>query len=397
MTAAGGLAWLVVQTVLQAITKSADVSPSIVHLHYTDLHLDLLSAFQTCRQQTLALIADIDDEVLRTQAHPDFSPVGWHLGHIAFTESFWITEYLAKQLPLFSQYEQLFSADGLPKAERQNLPKLAEILEYLAKVRSHTLSYLQQHPPNQHPPSEHPPSEQSRLWHWLLQHESQHAETIAMVLAMHQQQGKKTPSHLPTVRQLAAVSTSATDAMTCIEAGPFSQGYDAPQAIDNERPQHEVVLQQYWISQTPVTIGQYRQFIDLGGYENPKWWSPQGWQWQQHAQVSKPLYWTTNPTFDNRPVCGVNWYEADAYARAIGKRLPTEAEWAKAASMTSFEAMHSGVWEWTDTWFSGYSGFTPFPYAGYSQTYFDGAHRVLKGSSWATPHWVKRKIGRAHV
>ena len=221
-----------------------------------------------------------------------------------------------------------------------------------------------------------------------------------------------------------------------IPAGYFEQGNNAIDALDNERPVHQVYLDTYSIDRYPVTCGQYRVFMEAGGYHNPRWWSEDGWKWLQSQTVEQPLYWSNDPQWDNHPVCGVSWYEAEAYANFVGKRLPTEAEWEKAASWnpisgrrtypwgdvmpsdrrcnhnnavgqtTPVNAYPDGqsaygccdllgnVWEWTASVFDGYEGFISYPYAGYSQVYFDGQHRVLKGGSWATRSWALRSSFR---
>ena len=371
----------------------------------------LKSALQDCRRQTLDLCKGMTCKTFRMQSHPDFSPVGWHLGHIAYTESLWIAEHLAGLPKPFSQYERLFAADGLPKSERQNLPELKEVLAYLQAVRSQTLNFLNHY---------YNPKDIG-LWHWLIQHESQHAETITMVLAMHQRNCDTSvyPAVYPAVR---LVSSPENNGMVYVPAGSATIGWDAPEAIDNERPAHLVSTEDYWIDRAPVTCGQYREFVEAGGYHNARWWNEAGWRWLKSVQIDRPFYWpyetppeSTLPgntlpdntlpdrapsdqrTWDDHFVCGVSWYEADAYARYIGKRLPTEVEWEKAMTLengcdrtTTGNLELSPVWEWTDTWFSAYEGFQPFPYRGYSQIYFDGEHRVLKGRSWATPRWVIR-------
>ena len=339
----------------------------------------LREILQACRRHTLTLVSGMTPDTFYRQSHPDFSPVGWHLGHIAYTESLWVVEYLDNCPQIRSHYKRLFCADGLPKSQRENLPTIAEILSYLDEVRLHTLTYLEE--------NSVPIDDTLRLWHWLIQHESQHAETIAMVLSMHRLTAK-TLSFLPT--QMVVDRRDLGDAeMVRVEAGSFSLGSNAPNTIDNERPPQPCSTTTFHIDRTPVTCQQYRQFIEAGGYQTAKWWSEAGWRWLQSSGVSAPLYWLEG-AFEKHPVCGVSWYEAEAYTRFVGKRLPTEAEWEKAAIAGQCEQMLGNVWEWTDSWFEAYAGFQPFPYKGYSQAYFDGEHRVLRGGSWASPPPILR-------
>lgn len=389
---------------------------------YTNLSLAqrreiLAQRLHQCRAATLELFAGMDSVTFCAQAHPDFSPVGWHLGHIAYTEAKWLLERCRGDRPLFPQYQQLFAADGLPKHARVQLPTLTETHDYLEAVRSEVLAYLET--------ASLDPEE--RLWRWIIQHESQHSETITLVLLL---QGKY-PSHpLP---EMPRGSNQIPDLaeMRQIPAGYFDQGNDSLDALDNESPAHSVYLETYWIDRYPVTCGQYRVFMESGGYRDRRWWSEAGWQWLQSQSteipLTQPLYWLDIPTREDHPVCGVSWYEAEAYANFVGKRLPTEAEWEKAAcwdsstlqshpypwgaaepdahrcnhnhavgQTTPVQAYPEGqspsgcydmlgnVWEWTADWFDGYEGFTSYPYRGYSQAYFDQQHRVLKGGSWAT-------------
>lgn len=374
----------------------------------------------TCRQLTLDLFVDLDRETLCQQAHPDFSPVGWHLGHIGYTEALWILERCAGQAPQFPEYRRLFAADVLPKRDRQQLPALTEIYTYLEQVRSQVFAYLETAPLET----------QERLWRWLLQHESQHCETIAFLLALHRRPAPSAPA-------IAPFPPAPPTPMLAVPAGPFQMGNTTLDALDNEREAHGVTLPTYWIDRTPVTQAQYQQFIAAGGYDDPQWWTPAGWAWQRSQAITQPLYWSTAAHHANHPVCGVSWYEAAAYAKFLGKRLPTEAEWEKAARWkpeattsltypwgdswptpdtcncshwvghtTPVDAYPRGlspvgcldmlgnVWEWTDTWFDRYPNFQPYPYPGYSQVYFDGEHRVLRGGSWATRPWALRAAFR---
>ncbi|MEG5175044.1 ergothioneine biosynthesis protein EgtB [Microcoleus sp. B3-D7] len=390
---------------------------------------------QQCRRGTFKLFTDIDYDTFCRQAHPDFSPVGWHLGHIAYTEDLWLLQRCAGLEPVFPQYHQLFAADILPKKQRVFLPTLPEVELYLDAVRKKVLDYLEVAPID----------EQERLWRFIIQHESQHCETVAFVLQMHRkkEEGSSATDLVTDLtdfrdvtdrrnkkegRLIADYQLQITDSPTIeIPAGEFYMGSDAAEALDNERSRHLCYLEAYSIDRYPVTCRQYRDFMEFGGYQNPDWWSADGWKWLQGEAVFQPLYWSENPAFNNHPVCGVTWYEAEAYCNFVGKRLPSEAEWEKAASWDATNQtyriypwgeeppngslcnhgnniantspvdafpkgasamgcydMLGNVWEWTASTFDAYPGFESYPYRGYSQVYFDGEHRVLKGGSWAT-------------
>ncbi|HEX2161844.1 MAG TPA: SUMF1/EgtB/PvdO family nonheme iron enzyme, partial [Thermoleophilaceae bacterium] len=191
-------------------------------------------------------------------------------------------------------------------------------------------------------------------------------------------------------------------------------------AYDNERPRHRVELGAYAIDRAPVSNGEYAQFVADGGYARPELWSEAGWAWREGERAERPLYWTGDgderrfdrlePLAPHLPVMHVSWFEAEAYARWAGGRLPTEAEWEHAAvaldegrrgnlDQLDFAPGHAGrfvgdCWEWTASELRGYPGFRAFPYPEYSQVFFDGGYRVLRGSSWATRPTVARPTFR---
>jgi iron(II)-dependent oxidoreductase len=225
-----------------------------------------------------------------------------------------------------------------------------------------------------------------------------------------------------------------------VPAGPFTIGTPAEGfAYDNERPRHRTDVRGYLIGQSPITNATYLTFVEGGGYERREWWSDEGWAWKEQYDITRPASWTADlraewrlgsrdPLAPDRPVVHISWFEADAFARAHGVRLPTESEWEKAATWdqeqgrarsfpwgdeppipgvhanidqlgggTQPAAAHPAgsspfgclgmigdVWEWTSSDFGGYPGFSAHPYKEYSEVFFGTDYKVLRGGSWAT-------------
>ncbi|MDQ3723969.1 MAG: SUMF1/EgtB/PvdO family nonheme iron enzyme, partial [Actinomycetota bacterium] len=191
-----------------------------------------------------------------------------------------------------------------------------------------------------------------------------------------------------------------------VPGGPFEIGAPAHGfAFDNERPRHRVAVAAFQIARRPVTNASWLGFCEGGGYERREWWSDEGWAWKEEYDITHPEGWTAGgPRNDDdrspagrssssdphRPVMHVSWFEADAFARAHGARLPTEAEWEKASTWTQEPIEQVGeAWEWTATCFAGYPGFVAHPYREYSEVFFGTRYRVLRGASWATEARVR--------
>ncbi|MCS6925601.1 MAG: ergothioneine biosynthesis protein EgtB [Candidatus Binatia bacterium] len=406
-----------------------------------------LQELEAVRAETLRVCAQVDDTAFRTQVHPDFSPIGWHLGHIGVTESYWILQRCKGEPSLSPFYDWFFTPTENPKANRVNLPQRAHILAYLDQVRERVVSFLA----TCDLALPHPLLQQGKVINMLVQHEEQHNETMTVILRLLAARREGTVYGVPPAQPQASYSFGQED-MVVVPGGPLLMGSDDDTStLDNERPRHRTTTGAFLIDRFPVTNGQFLQFLLAGGYRNPSWWTPAGWQWRERFGVEHPLYWRraqngewweigltqVHPLALDHPVSHVSWYEADAYARFAGKRLPTEAEWEKAATWDPARqrklsypwgedqpdarhcnyngTMHGttpvgryaaypspygcvdmlgNVWEWTATWFHPYPGFVAYPYEGYSTPYFDGQHRVLKGGSWATRGHVLRPTFR---
>jgi iron(II)-dependent oxidoreductase len=335
-----------------------------------DLRTDLADAFAACRNSTLALFDGMADSAFREQIHTDYSPLGWHLGHVAYTEARWLVHLCGGQPLPRPELEQTFHVDGLPKAERGAIPDQDEVRGYARQVRQAMLDCLASVDLAAH----------ERYWRFVLQHECQHAETISLLLAC-RDQGRDRPGNGVAPE---AVSPDWLD----VDAGLVTVGSDSASALDNERPAVQVDLPAFRIAQRPVTQSQFTGFLDDGGYRRPELWSDTGWTWRVAEGIQAPLYWTDGA--GEAPVSGVSAHEADAFATWAGARLPTELEWEAAAEDQNATGFLGSVWQWTQSIFAPYPQFQAWPYESYSKAYFDGRHRVLRGGSAATRPWALR-------
>jgi iron(II)-dependent oxidoreductase len=329
------------------------------------------------------------------------SPLVWDLGHIAAFEDLWIAARGAGLDPLRPDLMAVYDADETPRPERGDLPYLRrrEALDYLAAVRERAARVLERVDP--------------LFVELVVQHECQHNETMLQTLQL-AEPGVFAP-------ELGAPAAGgARDGVIRFEAESFTVGAGSDGfAYDNERPAREVELDAFEIDAAPVTNSAYAAFIEDGGYRRSELWSEAGWAWRESEGAERPLYWTADgrvrrfdrvePLRPGVPVMHVSWFEADAFARWAGKRLPSEDEWEAAARRHAGERGNldqldfgpgaagpfvGDCWEWTSSEFKGYPGFVAHPYREYSEVFFDRGYRVLRGGSWATRPRVARETFR---
>jgi gamma-glutamyl hercynylcysteine S-oxide synthase len=385
------------------------------------------------RERTLLLVAQLTDEELHIQHDPLMSPIIWDIGHIAHFEELWLTRNLTGPIE-FSEMPGLYNPFEHPRAERASLPlpTLREMLARLREIRGRVLDNIN----SLEWDNDNPLLRDGYVFNMVLQHEYQHNETILQTLQL-----KKGESYHPARRRPLPTGKAIDTGMVLFDGGVVTIGTDdTSAAYDNERPRHERTLSPFLIDVAPVTNGRYLEFMADRGYERADLWSADGRKWLAESRVASPKHWFRENeqwmtrTMDciraidiHRPVCHVCFYEAEAFAKWDGKRLPTEFEWEVAASwdaatgkarefpwgdisaserlanidQLSFDTAPVGalgenfsplgcygmigdVWEWTSSDFSAYEGYKSFPYKEYSEEFFGTAYKVLRGGSWAT-------------
>jgi gamma-glutamyl hercynylcysteine S-oxide synthase len=364
----------------------------------------LQQRFDSARKSTLSLISKASEDLAFRSPGEGFRPLIWHFGHIAAFEWYWILHKLAGLPSINAEFELLFDPIKTPRESSKTLPELGELLSYATKIREYTIEII----------SNPRTDESDYLFKLVIEHELQHQETITYLLHMLGLSATLT----------TAIEVEVSRDMVKIPAGRFVMGcvWDIF-AYDNELPAHEVDLPEFSIDACPATVYDFSHFIKENGYNHREFWSDEGWSCKERNDWSSPEYWHLQKENLNHPVYGLSWYEASAYARFCAKRLPSEAEWERAASWDGdqkrlyswgdsppsrescnfgdlfggttpvglFPKNFSGcydltgnVWEWTSDPFRGFKGFQAFPYKEYSEGWFDDDHRVLKGGSWAT-------------
>jgi len=372
------------------------------------------------RERTLALVEPVSPDDLDRVHSPLMSPPAWDLGHIAAFEDLWLCVRAGGLEPLHPELMAVYDAAETPRADRGSIPYLRrdDALEYMGAVRERALGVLDRVDLG---PDSDPLNADGFVWDLLIQHEHQHDETMLQTLAL-AEPGVFDPNRVAGSRGGSRGEAAAPgSAPLNLPAGEHEIGDPGSGfAYDNERPRHTARVGAVAVGAAPVSNGEYLAFLEDGGYARPELWDPAGWEWREREGVERPLYWTADgrerrfdridPLDPALPAMHVSWFEADAYCRWAGGRLPTEAEWEVAAALApgrprgnldqlDFAPGASGAfvgdcWEWTATELAGYPGFRAYPYPEYSEVFFGAGLRVLRGASWATRPSVARETFR---
>ncbi len=386
------------------------------------------------RERSLAVLDEPDQTHLEIPPYlPTVNPLRWELCHVAWFQDHFVLQRGFGLEATDEEAARIFdsAAVGHERRWRQEPPSIARVRSYLSAVRDRVLVELERSEPT---------PELRDLVLLGLCHEDMHAEAF---LYMRQSLGLTAPG---AAASLSGVQTPSPDGDVEMPGGSFRLGAesDGDFVFDNERGAHAVELESFRIARLPVSQGELQAFVVDGGYERPEVWSTAGWRWRQATSAQQPLYWKRDgeggwlrrqfddwrPVEPDLPAVHVSWYEADAWCRWAGRRLPSEAEWEAAAAaetddgalaankrlhpwgeappdaaLANLDArelgcvarrgyaagdtplgcrqLYGNVWEWTASTFMPYPGFEPGVYAEYSEPWF-GARKVLRGGCWAT-------------
>ena len=409
----------------------------------TDRRLDrqaIGARLAAVRERTKLLVSVLDWPTLRSQQIPILSPMVWDLGHIGHFEEEWLAQRLTGAEALHDGFAAMFDPLQNPRPTRESLPLPNEeqLGDYLDRVRRRSLRLLEEVATAKAPDL----LRHGLVYELVAEHEEQHQETLLQAM-----QVLCGPPYPAPQRRSPPAALERPEGMALVPAGPFEMGCGADGfAYDNERPRHQRELDGFEIDRAPTTHGDYLKFVEAGGYRSSRHWSEPGWQWCRHHGAEAPRNWTRRedgwrvrfldrelPLPEELPVVHICYWEAEAYAAFAGKRLPTEAEWEKAAlwdpgagrarlypwgdeppqphranldqllfapapigaypqgvSAYGIHQMVGDIWEWTSSDFVAYPGFAAFPYREYSEIFFGDEYKVLRGGSWATRPAVAR-------
>jgi iron(II)-dependent oxidoreductase len=390
----------------------------------------LIEALEDARDYTLAAYAHLDERGRSFPYVRTVNPPLWELAHVAWFQEHWCLRWqdgAPRKPSLLDDADAMLNSALIAHRARWDLPRLTwpVVNDYLQRVLDATIGSIERADERFDP---YFPT-------LALYHEDMHAEAYLMslqTLAL-PAPARASPQTLPPPAALDRTRASFAGGAFVLGAAP---GEDF--VFDNELQPHAVSIAPFELATATVTQGEYREFVEAGGYSDPRWWSEAGWTWRSEAGVECPRHWRREdgswlarsfdawaPIAESLAMLHVNAHEAEAYAAWRGARLPTEAEWEHAArwglaegedrfpwggglegaspanldlavgqvvdpralpqtdSRAGVRQMLGNVWEWTATPFGPYPGFDPGPYKEYSQPWF-GDHRVLRGGSCAT-------------
>jgi iron(II)-dependent oxidoreductase len=401
------------------------------------------------RQRTIALVADLTDEQMMGPRLPIVNPLLWEIGHTAWFQEKWVLRHVCREQSYRQDADELYDSIAIPHDTRWDLPlpSRTATLEYLESTCLRVLEKLAQPEPSA-----------ELLYHvqYTVFHEDMHNEAFAyarQTLAYAAPQLKSAAES----NGVGAPGEGQLPGDVEILGGSFLLGaaQNEPFVFDNEKWAHRVEVKPFAIARAPVTQGEFREFVEDGGYAREEFWNSEGLSWHEKVPAKHPVYWRKEGgewlrrDFDRwvrlepyKPMIHVSWHEAQAYCNWAGRRLPTEAEWEFAATAEAVrdasvqpaskrqypwgekppDAAHANtdlrsagcvdvgalpasdsaagcrqmlgnVWEWTESDFLPYPGFVADPYKEYSAPWF-GSRKVLRGGCWATRSRLLRNTYR---
>ena len=381
----------------------------------------LAEYYHQVRQLSEQLCHPLETEDYGVQTMSDVSPPKWHLAHTTwFFETFLLMPHQRGYQPFHPKFSYLFNSyyEGVgerhPRPQRGLLsrPTVAEVYHYRNYVDQAMQTLLREQAGN---------SDLEALLLLGFHHEQQHQELLMTDLKHILAMNPLRPAYRSNLPPSPLEPLASQERWLDYPGGLYTLGHAGEGfAFDNESPRHPTYLQDYWLAARLVTNGDYLEFIDAGGYCKPEYWLAEGWITLQQTQWQAPLYWEKidgewwvmtlagmRPVNPHEPVCHVSGFEADAFARWAGKRLPTEVEWEVAATqvplqgnflesdnlhpipalgMTRPDQIFGDVWEWTQSAYLPYPGFRPAAGAiGEYNGKFMCNQMVLRGGSCVTP------------
>jgi iron(II)-dependent oxidoreductase len=403
---------------------------------------ELVAQLREARHRTERLTEDLSSAELMGPYREIVNPVLWEIGHIAWFHEYWTLRHAARRQPLIERCDALWDSSNVAHKTRWHLdlPDRAGTLRYMADVLVRQEELL----------SRGFDDETRYFYDLSIRHEDMHVEAQAY---MRQTSSNAPPQGLGRARHPPAGALKG-DAPVPGGSWPLGSGAAEGFVFDNEKWAHPVELAPFRIARAAVTNAEFAAFVDEGGYRRREFWTDAGWQWREACNAEHPVYWvarrdgvwtarryrTVEALAPDAAVVFVNWFEADAWCRWAGRRLPSEAEWEAAAigeaagerlgdrrrrwpwgdaapdaaranldftfdgpiDVGALEAgdsafgcrqMIGNVWEWTRSDFLPFDGFSADPYKDYSQPWF-GTRKVLRGGCWATSARIARPAYR---